>query len=226
MGSSSVAIHSLDAVLSRSRVVLARMARYPLANAQLDPTCNARSCACPAPADFYAIGLLWTISNILWLILIYALCERMRAAALHLSLMALVAASAGTAAVIAQATILNKVIGMIVQAKDVSAILAANTVYAGLEIMYNHIYGWVCLLIGFAVLKTRAFSRTPGWLFVIPGALYVFMSSYPMGGLLVWGGPVAWNCMLLSLISILWFGIVMLREEKPRSATGEMAALA
>jgi hypothetical protein len=169
-----------------------------------------------APADFYAINLLSIIYNILWLVWIYILHERMRTTAPHLTRMALLAASAGTVVAITQASISTKVIGMIIQTNDVSAIRATNAVYAGMDILYNHTYGWACLLIGLAILKTRVFSRTPGWLFLLPGILYVLMSSYPMGfKLLAWGGVVAWIFMLFSLIAIVWLGIAMLREKSP-----------
>jgi len=86
-----------------------------------DPLKTLAACTA-APADFYLNNLLWIIINILWLVLIYTLHERMRITTPHLTRMALIAASAGTVVAITQASISTKVIGMIVQTKDVSAI--------------------------------------------------------------------------------------------------------
>ncbi len=184
-----------------------------------DPVKALAACVA-APYDFYVVNLLTIVCYILWLILTYALHERMQANAPHLTRMALIAASAGTAAAIANATISTKVTEMIVQTKDVSAFRAMQAFYSGLDFMAGHAYAWVCLLIGFAVLKTRAFSRIPGWLFLLAGIRWILVTSFPL--------PMGFIFLVLvnylfCFVSIVWFGIAMLRQQRLQPASGKMA---
>jgi hypothetical protein len=165
-----------------------------------------------ASADFYVINLLYIVSYLFWLILTFALHERMQTNAPHLTRFALIAASAGTAAAIIEAMISTKGIGMILPTQDVSAYRALEAIIAGLNYMEGHAYGWVCLLIGCAVLKTRAFSKIPGWLFLLAGALWIPRSSIPTG--LGFLSLISW---LFCFISIVWFGIAMLGGARGRT---------
>jgi hypothetical protein len=172
-----------------------------------------------APADFYVINLLLIVGYILWLILTFALHERMQANAPHLTRMALIAATVGTAIAITESMISTRMIEMIVPTKDVSAYRALEAMTAGLSSLEGHAYGWVCLLIGCAVLSTRAFSKIPGWLFLLAGILWIPRSYVPMGPQFL--SLISW---LFCFVSIVWFGIVMLRKKQSRPASREMAA--
>lgn len=168
-----------------------------------------------APADFYVLGMLSIVFCILWLIVIFALHERMQANAPHLTRIALIAASAGTAVYITYFIIRTKGMGMIVPTHDISAYRALDAIAAGLQSMAYHAYGWACLLLGCAVLRTRAFSRIIGGLVLLAGILWI-----PITGLEFINMIPYW----LIEVSFIWFGIALIRQKQPQPASKEMAA--
>jgi hypothetical protein len=184
-----------------------------------DPV-KAMSALSAAPVDFYMVNLLLIVCYILWLIATYALYECMQADAPHLTRMALIAASAGTATGIAAAIVSTKAIGMIAPMQDISAYRAFNAIADGLNAMGGHAYGWVGLLIGCAVLKTRAFSRIPGWLFLLAGILWVRI-PIPIPTGLGFINLIPW---IFCIVSFVWFGIALIRYKQPQPASKEMPA--
>jgi hypothetical protein len=140
----------------------------------------------------------------------------MQAKAPFLSLLALISASAGAVIKIALAVIGSVSIGIIAQARDVSAFRAFSAMMAGINLTGGHLYGWAFLFLGFATLKTRAFSRALSWLLLITGIVWLpaFMFT-----------PLISLVYLLSGIGVGWTGIVLLREKRPEPAGKQGAAL-
>jgi hypothetical protein len=103
---------------------------------------------------------------------------------------------------------------LIVPTKDISAIRPFYAIGSGITEMGYYTYGWANLLIGCAILRTRAFTRTPGWLFLIAGILLLPEIILP---------DVKPFSNLLICIAIVWVGIALLRQKHPQSAPKEMA---
>ncbi len=171
-----------------------------------------------APADFYVLDLLLMFCCILWLIATLALNERMQANAPNLTRLATIAASVGTAAGIVMGIAGTQAIEVIAPTKDISAYRAFNAMTGSLWAVAGYAYGWVGLLIGCAVLRTRAFPKTPGWLFILAGIFWVRIPIPIKLGIV---GVVPW---LLCLVSFVWFGVVLLRQKQSQPASKEMAA--
>jgi len=172
-----------------------------------------------APVLPYVSDLLLLVDFILWFIVILALNERMQANAPNLTRIAMIAAAVGTAAGIATAIAQAQAIVAIAPTKDISAYRAFNAMTTSLFAFSSHAYGWVCLLIGFAVLKTRAFSKAPGWLFILTGIFWVRIPIPIIHG--VAANAIPW---LLYLAGSVWFGVALLRQKQPQPAAKEMAA--
>ncbi len=173
-----------------------------------------------ARSTFYLDVLLWMAGYILSLIMFFALHERMQADAPHLSRIMVIAASASTAMAIAETVINLKCATMIISQQDLSAFRACWAVTQGLHWAEGHACAWAFLFFGCAALKTRAFSRILGRLFLLTGILWIpqffliqieFSLLWPVTGLL--GG-----------VAIVWIGIALLRQKQPQYASTEMAA--
>jgi hypothetical protein len=171
----------------------------------------------------YSDTLLYdNILNIL-LIIVYALClifvlalyERMKDKAPFLSLLALIAASAGAVIKIALAVIGAVSIGIIAQARDVSAFRAFSAMMAGINLSGGHLYAWAFLFLGFAAIKTRTFSQILSWLLLIIGIVWLPAFMFTTLISLVY---------LTSGIGVFWTGIVLLREKQPEPAARQVAA--
>jgi hypothetical protein len=151
------------------------------------------------------LNILLIIVYALLLIFILACYERMQAKAPFLSLLALISASAGAVIKIALAVIGSVSIGIIAQVRDVSAFRAFSAMMAGINLTGGHLYGWAFLFLGFAAIKTRAFSRALSWLLLIIGIVwlpaFMFTTLMPLVYLVNIGG--------------VWIGIVLLREKQP-----------
>lgn len=111
------------------------------------------------PAKYYLTTLLWIVTFILFLPFMFALRERMQAKAPYLTGAMLIAMSAGTAMAVAESLINLKSVAMIVPRQDISAFTACWAVTQGLHWANGHACAWAFLLLGCAILKTRAFSR-------------------------------------------------------------------
>jgi hypothetical protein len=181
-----------------------------------DPT-TAMAALSSAPVAYYVPQLLGIVLCILWLILILALAERMRADAPHLTRIATIAASFGAAAGIITSIAWTKAIVVIAPTKDVSAYMAFSAMAGTFWSFSGHAFGWVGLLIGCAILKTRAFSKIPGWLFILAG---IFWVRIPIPLKLGAGALIPW---VLYSVSFLWVGIALLRQKQPEPALKEMA---
>jgi hypothetical protein len=174
-----------------------------------------------ASTDFYVLNLLYIIIFILAVVYVYAFYERLKDNAPHLSRSMLITAFLGTASMIAFSMMNIKELSMIVPVKDASAFLAVQAVASGMNSLGDHAWGWAYLLLGCAVLKTRAFSRIPGWLAILTGIMWIsliFVSQFS-------NGLVGLFSMVPYIISTIWLGIALLRQEQPQSALKEMAVL-
>ncbi|MBN1905136.1 MAG: hypothetical protein JW927_08570 [Deltaproteobacteria bacterium] len=176
---------------------------------ELDEPAKVINAVAAAPADFYVLNLIYIAANILGIIFFYALYERLKENAPHLSGIMLKTAFVGTAFYIAGSMIYIKAISMIAPAKDASAYRAIDAAVAGMNSFGDHTWGWVYLLIGCTVLKTKAFSPIPGWLSVVVGIFWIpwFILSqfgFDMIGLF---------SLLPFIISTIWLGIELLRQK-------------
>ena len=77
---------------------------------------------------------------------------------------------------------------------------------------------WLGLLIGCAVLSTRAFPKTSGWLFILAG---IFWVRIPVPVKLGTAAMIPWVSYLVGFLS---FGIAMLRQKQPGLAAGDIGA--
>jgi hypothetical protein len=160
------------------------------------------------------LNVLLIVVYALCLIFVLALYERMQDNARFLSLLALISASAGTVIKIALAVIGTVSMGIIAQAGDVSAFKTFSAMMAGVNLTGGHLFGWAFLFLGFAAIKTRAFSRALSWLLLINGIVwlpaFMFTALIPLVYLVNIGG--------------VWIGIVLLREKQPVTAARQVAA--
>ena len=170
-------------------------------------------------AWYYGWNGLRIISVILLFIITgLALYERMQAKAPYLTLVLLIAGSAGAAIEITRIIVLMEGLQRVVQ--DSSALKVFWALANGLEVASGHAFAWSFLVSGCAILRTRALSRALGWFDILVGILWIPQLTQPQTmlpqliGLLVF---------LLSLVAALWTGIALLRQKQPQEATREMA---
>jgi hypothetical protein len=209
------AIASVCAILVSLALVFLRLQRI----GDLNDPIQAMSAMSSSPAEFYFNNVLVMVMSILLMIVIFALNERMQADAPNLTRMAIIAASIATALGILSAVARTYAIELIVPTNDVSAYRAFDAITTSIWSASGSASGWAGLLTGCAVLKTRTFQKTPAWL-IIWGGLFWVRIPFPVniGNI----GIIAW---LLWCMSILWFGIEMLRHKQPQSGLEAMAAL-
>ena len=168
-----------------------------------------------APGNFYAGHLLMAVSYIFSLILALALHERMQSSAPYLTRLLVIATSAATVMQIAEAVIFIRQAATIAQTQDISTWKVFSAITDGLHFTAGHLCAWTVLLSGCAILRTRALSRTLGWLLLITGILWLPRFAVPKLGLI----PA-----LLSCVGGVWTGIALLRQKQHQSANREMAA--
>jgi hypothetical protein len=170
------------------------------------------------PVAYYVSQLIFIAGTILGLITILALNERMHDNAPHLTRIATIAAFIGSAAAIIAGIAWTQAIVAIAPTKDVSAYRAFSAMTNSVWAFSGHAFGWVSLLIGCAVLKTRAFPKTPGWLLILTG---IFWVRIPIPIKLGIAGFIPW---ILYYVSSVWFGIALLRHKQTQPAAKGMAA--
>jgi hypothetical protein len=167
-------------------------------------------CYLATPAGFYVASSLDIVWAILLLVYYFALYERMQANAPNLTRIMLIAASVGTAMLITFEIVWMTALRTIAPTPDVSAYKAMDAVASGLQMMGQHALGWAFLFVGCAVLKTGAFSKVAGWLYLLAGILHIpdtFLGFSIRGGGLI-----------LSTIGTIWIGIALIRQKQPQSA--------
>jgi hypothetical protein len=176
-----------------------------------------------APVNFYAVNILHTVHFIFWQILFFSLHERIQNKAPRLTRIALIAASAGTAFIVAGFIIQFAMIRMtsrhIVPVQDFAAYRSMiSAIVNGLIFSAFHFYGWAGLLMGWAIVRVRPFSAIPGWLFVVTGIVCILafmLEAVPNIG------PISH---IIASIAAVWIGIALLRQKQPQPALEEMAA--
>jgi hypothetical protein len=176
---------------------------------ELDEPAKVINAVAAAQVDFYVLNLVYIVANISGIIFLYALYERLKKDAPHLSRILLITAFVGTAFYIAGSMIYIKAISIIVPVKDATAYRAIDAAVSGMISFGDHAWGWVYLLIGCAVLKSKAFSLSLGWLALLVGILWIpwFILSqfgFDLIGLL---------SLLPFFISTIWLGIELLRQK-------------
>jgi hypothetical protein len=173
-----------------------------------------------APSKFYLSLLLWIASYMLFLIAIIALHERMQANAPNLTRLMLIAMSAATAMAIVELIINLKSVAIIISQQDMSAFRACWAVTQGLHWANGHAFAWTCLFLGCAILRTCAFSRIPGLLFLLTGILWIPNFFFVQIGF----GLLTPIYMGLFGVATVWIGIALLWQKQPQPASREMAA--
>lgn len=178
----------------------------------LDDPVSAMAAISSSPAIFYFSYYLGIVNVILSFIVFFAICERLKAKAPVLTLMAVIALLVANVATffmnVANATAIEYVIPI----NDVSVYQAFDAFTQSLWVASGHAFAWIGFLIGIAVLKTNAFPKTPAWFFILMG---IFWLHLPI--------PVDFgNLRIIALIPYLalaagtfWFGIAMLRQREP-----------
>jgi hypothetical protein len=161
------------------------------------------------PTEFYVMNLLPIVYSIIGFMWALALHERMQASAPYLTRLMLIAFSAFTVMKIAESFIGFQSIAVLAPMQDLSAFRAFISVAGGLHNASNHAFGWYVVFIGCAVLRTHAFSRVIGWLFLSEGILLMAEGIAHMLGLISASA---------SVLAIVWIGIALLRDKQPQSA--------
>jgi hypothetical protein len=171
-----------------------------------------------APVSFYALCLLQIVRFALWQIMFFALHERVQNKTPQLARTSLIAASAGTAGLITVAVLYFNTVRIVLQHRipmqDVAAYRAVDAIAGGLIFTTAHFYGWAFLLMGFAVIRGRAFSAILGWLFAVTGLFGLLGFIYL---------PLTAVFLLMICVVSVWIGIALLRQNQPQPALEEMA---
>jgi hypothetical protein len=167
------------------------------------------------PTEFYAMALLPIGYSIIGFIWALALHERMQANAPYLTRIMLIAFAVFTAMKIAESFIGFEGTAVLAPMQDLSAFKAFTTVVVGLHNASNYAFGWYVVFLGCAVLRTHAFSRVIGWLFLLEGILLMAEKIANVLGLISASA---------SAIAIVWIGIAMLRQQQPQLAVNVMKA--
>ena len=161
-------------------------------------------------------GLLFlTAAYILCLVYFLALHERMHVDAPYLTRVMLIAASVAAAFGIIETIVWVKGMQQIAPTRDVSAYNAFNAIFLGLHNADAHAIGWAILFGGWAILKTRAFSRILGSLSLAAGLLWIpaFIISH-----------IADIATYLLCAASIWIGIELLRKKSILSTDRKIAA--
>jgi hypothetical protein len=136
----------------------------------------------------------------------------------QLTLVFLIASSAGTAIMVAFGIFYFDNIRIALQHGVPEKIIEARWTFLAngdlLIMAAGHFYGWAYLLMGWAILRVRPFSVALGWLFVITGLLNIT-------GFMLFQMKAAGH--LISFVAAVWTGIALLRQKLPQSALEEIA---
>jgi hypothetical protein len=174
-----------------------------------------------APVSFYALCVIQIIRFTLWQIMFFALYECAQNKTPQLARTSLIAASAGTAGLITVAVLYFNTIRIVLQSRiptqDAAAYRAVDAIGGGLIFTTAHFYGWAFLLMGFAIIRTRTFSVTLGWLFAVTGLFGLLGFIYL---------PLTAVFLLMICVVSIWVGIAMLRQNQLQPALEEMAVSA
>jgi hypothetical protein len=155
---------------------------------------------------FYVLGML---NGILVILVALALQERMQSKAPNLTRLVVIAAS------IYAALLLTNQIGgvfrnvVVAATKDDSAYRAFLLLHGCLGRAASNAWGWGLLLIGWAALRTRALPRILGYIILVYGIVGIMRFATTQ---------LTYVYALLSLVSMGWLGIVLLR--KPEASVG------
>ena len=159
-----------------------------------------------SPTTFNVIDLLIILIGILYILIALALQERMRTNAPHLMRLAVIAASVSFALLLACAITATLGNASITASKDISAYRAFLVMLGGLLSAGSNAWGWALLLIGWAALRTRALPRILGSIILAQGVVQILrFAVVQLESVLA----------LLSIISMVWLGVVLLRKREP-----------
>jgi hypothetical protein len=167
-----------------------------------------------APGNLYAGYLLMVASYIFLLIMTLALHERMQSGAPYLSRLLVISASAATLMQFTEAIVFIRQAAIIAQTQDISAWRALTAITDGLHFTAGHLCAWTVLILGCAILRTRALSRILGWVLFVTGILWLPRFAVPQLGLV----PA-----LLSCVGAIWTGIALIRQKRIQPAANERA---
>jgi len=180
-----------------------------------DSPVKGMAAALAIPTEFHVLHLLPIVSSIIGFMWALALHERMQANAPYLTRAMLIAFSVYATMNIASNFIGFESIAVLAPMQDLSAFTAFISVIGGLHNASNHAFGWYVVFIGCAVLKTHAFSRVIGWLFLLEGILLMAERIANVLGLISASA---------SIIAIVWIGTAMIRQKQLQPTAKEIAA--
>jgi hypothetical protein len=157
-----------------------------------------------SPITFFLINLESILLSIASILVVLALRERMQASVPNLMRLAVIGVSIACALWLASALI--DIVGSpsIASAQDVSARRAVIAMYFGLIIAGDHSFGWVLLLIGWAVLKPRGLTRILSYLLMLSGIVGILEFAVQ---------PFMFVGLILGIIWGVWLGVVLLRTK-------------
>ena len=89
--------------------------------------------------------------------------------------------------------------------QDFAAYRTVDAIAGGLIFTTAHFYGWAFLLMGCAIIRTRAFSSILGWLFVATGLFGLLGFIYL---------PLTAVFLLMICVVSIWIGIALLRQKE------------
>jgi hypothetical protein len=196
-----------------SALIIFSVLRLPRFGNLNDPI-TAMAARSSSPLDFYIVNLLLMVCTFLWMITIFALNDQMKTDSPNLTSIATIAASITFAIIIVMATVGTQTIELIAPTRDVSAYRAVNAMYTTMWMASGHTFGWTCLLIGFAVLKSNAFPKMPAWLYILAGIFWIRIPIPINRGL-------AYIPYILWLPGYIWFGIKLLKQKHSEPIAAE-----
>lgn len=168
-----------------------------------------------SPAIFYFSYYLGIINVILSFIVFFAICERLKAKAPVLTLMAAIAVIVANVATFFMHVANSVAIEHIIPTNDVSSYLAFDAFTESMWIASGHAFAWIGLLIGIAALKTRSFPKIPAWLFILMGIFWLHLPiPVDFGNLRIF----ALIPYLAFSVGTIWFGIIMLWQKQTINA--------
>lgn len=170
-----------------------------------------------APFQSSMALLFITAAYIIYLVYFLALYECMHADAPYLTWVMLIAFSVAAAFGTLETVVFVSGMDQIAPTRDISAYRTLNAVFLGIHNAGCPAIGWACLLAGWAILKTRAFSSILGWLVVAAGITWLIEFVVPQ---LPLGAPATY----LTFVSNILIGISLIRKKPVLSAVEEFAA--
>lgn len=159
---------------------------------------------------FFSFNIDYILMSIASLLTILALQDRMQAGAPTLMRIAVIVTAIACALWVAAGFVPISGKPLIISSNDTSAYRAVMCVFLGLSNAGDHVFGWACLVTGWAALRTRKLSRILIFFLMLEGFVFIFDFC---------SMPIALVAVVFYIIISLWLGVVLLRSnEHPTNA--------